>query len=73
MPPRVCRCAPQEHRLKLIQKFCHTVDEDKKKVKGPRHPVEPLSHAGFEYLHKPFDVAEVRREGTCAGSGGWQQ
>lgn len=27
---------------------------------GARHPVEPLSHAGFEFLHAPFDVSEVR-------------
>lgn len=48
------------HRQKVIQKFGYKVDEDAKKVAAPRHPVEPLSHAGFEYLHKPFDVAEVR-------------
>eukprot|EP00967_Tisochrysis_lutea_P123457 scaffold205503_cov16-Tisochrysis_lutea.AAC.1 len=51
----------QDYRQRLIQKFCRTVDGDKNVVKGQRHPVEPLSHAGFEYLHEPFDVAEPKR------------
>jgi hypothetical protein len=36
------------------------IDAKTNTVVGARHPVEPLSHAGFEYLHAPFDVAEVR-------------
>ncbi|KAF5843394.1 hypothetical protein DUNSADRAFT_16893 [Dunaliella salina] len=65
-PPHIANFAEyKDYRQKLIHKFCRTVDEDKNVIKGQRHPVEPLSHAGFEYLHEPFDVAEVR---LAAGS-----
>lgn len=36
------------------------LDPATNRILGARHPVEPLSHAGFEYLHAPFDVSEVR-------------
>ena len=50
----------QGHRLKLVQQFCHVIDPKTNTVVAARHPVEPLSHSGFEYLHRPFDTAEVR-------------
>ncbi|GFR45431.1 hypothetical protein Agub_g6810, partial [Astrephomene gubernaculifera] len=50
----------QGHRLRLVQSYCHVVDPASNKILGARHPVEPLSHAGFEFLHAPFDVSEVR-------------
>lgn len=49
----------QIHRQRIIQRFAYAVDDENKKLKGQRHPVEPLSHSEFEFLHKPFDVAEV--------------
>lgn len=53
----------QGHRLKLVQQFCHVIDAKSNKVVAARHPVEPLSHAGFEFLHKPFDTREVHFQG----------
>ncbi|KAG1657045.1 hypothetical protein FOA52_009240 [Chlamydomonas sp. UWO 241] len=50
----------QGHRLKLIQRFCHMVDPRTNALTATRHPVEPLSHAGYEYLHKPFNTSELR-------------
>ncbi len=55
----------QGHRLKLVQHYCHIMDPKTNKIAGARHPVDPLSHAGFEYLHQPFDVSEVR---LCMGN-----
>ncbi|EFJ44587.1 hypothetical protein VOLCADRAFT_95212 [Volvox carteri f. nagariensis] len=48
------------HRLRLVQHYCHVVDTRTNKIIGARNPVEPLSHAGFEFLHAPFDVSEIR-------------
>ncbi len=50
----------QGHRLKLIQQFCHVIDPKTNVIEAARHPVEPLSHAGYEYLHKPFNTSELR-------------
>lgn len=50
----------QGHRLRVVQRYCHVLDPATNRILGARHPVEPLSHAGFEYLHAPFDVSEVR-------------
>ena len=61
-------CTMQGHRLKLVQQFCHIIDPKSNAVVAARHPVEPLSHSGFEFLHKPFDTAEVRVE--CGGGEG---
>ena len=57
--PCCCCIVLQGHRLKLVQQFCHVIDPKTNAVVAARHPVEPLSHSGFEYLHKPFDTAEV--------------
>ncbi|KXZ43546.1 hypothetical protein GPECTOR_87g408 [Gonium pectorale] len=54
----------QGHRLRMVQRYCHVIDPRTNKILGARHPVEPLSHAGFEFLHAPFDVSEVR---VCMG------
>ncbi|GIL65402.1 hypothetical protein Vafri_19136 [Volvox africanus] len=50
----------QGHRLRLVQHYCHVLDPRSNKILGQRNPVEPLSHSGFEYLHAPFDVSEIR-------------
>eukprot|EP00798_Chlamydomonas_sp_ICE-L_P001351 gene1351-32713_t len=50
----------QGNRLKQVQQFCHVIDPKTNVIVGARHPVEPLSHAGFEFLHKPFDTSEIR-------------
>ncbi|KAG2422970.1 hypothetical protein HXX76_015641 [Chlamydomonas incerta] len=50
----------QGHRLRMVQRYCHVMDPGSNKILGARHPVEPLSHAGFEFLFTPFDVSEVR-------------
>lgn len=65
MRARTHRLLLQAHRQKVVQQFCYSVNEATQAVTGPRHPVEPLSHAGFEHLHKPFDVAEVGRWRAC--------
>ncbi|KAL6749692.1 hypothetical protein V8C86DRAFT_2838028 [Haematococcus lacustris] len=54
----------QGHRLKQVQAFCHVIDAKTNTVVGARHPVEPMSHAGFEFLHAPINVTEVR---MCMG------
>jgi hypothetical protein len=56
--------AAQGHRLRLVQRYAHVIDPASGRILGARHPVEPLSHAGFEFLHAPFDVAETR---VCMG------
>ncbi|KAG2426707.1 hypothetical protein HYH02_014747 [Chlamydomonas schloesseri] len=50
----------QGHRLRMVQRYCHVMDPASNKILGARHPVEPLSHAGFEFLFTPFDTSEVR-------------
>lgn len=50
----------QDARERVIQQYCYVKDPHSGKVLGSRHPSEPLSHAGMEFLHKPFDVAETR-------------
>lgn len=63
-PPLYLHVSLQGYRLKMVQQFLHTIDPVSNLVTGGRDPVEPLSHAGFEYLHKPFDVSEMR---MCLG------
>ena len=58
-PPHT-NTARQGHRLRMVQRYCHVMDPGSNKILGARHPVEPLSHAGFEFLFTPFDVSEVR-------------
>lgn len=43
----------------MVDQFCCTTDPKTGLLAGDRPLVEPLSHAGFEFLHQPFDVAEV--------------
>eukprot|EP00877_Chromochloris_zofingiensis_P009156 jgi/Chrzof1/4494/Cz14g15130.t1 len=52
------------HRSNVAAAYCHVIDAKTGRKKGRRPAVEPLSHAGAEFLHMPFDVAETR---LCLG------
>lgn len=55
----------------MVQQYCHVIDPKTNVAVAARHPVEPLSHAGFEFLHKPFDTSEVRPKDMCGMTSEW--
>lgn len=48
-------------RANVVQAYFSNVDPKRGGMPvAPRDPVEPLSHAASQFLHKPFDVSELR-------------
>lgn len=60
----------QQHRAQVAAKFLRHLDPKTGRQMGAavgggaRHPVEVLRGVGGEFLHKPFDVSEMR---ACLG------
>lgn len=57
--PSVLLCAAACRRA-VVNAFTNIIDPKSGRTVGPRFVVEPLSHAGAEFLHAPFSVAETR-------------